>query len=147
MLNQADINGIEVYDAYGLWFTNGLKNMERPADLKEAESQSWPERDGREYRLTTKLDDYDVSLYAVLSAPTMAEFLVKKAALNAVLGNGLIKEWFVYSTGITYNIKYNRTTNLEFINTVGAISAKFNLELTVTLQQQEETFYILDGNG
>jgi hypothetical protein len=43
---QAKLNGVDFYEGYGVVFTNGLKNMEVPPELKDAESYDWPDEDG-----------------------------------------------------------------------------------------------------
>ncbi|RZK69856.1 MAG: hypothetical protein EOO85_21850 [Pedobacter sp.] len=147
MLNQALLNTIEVHDAYGVVFLDGLKNLDRPADTKQAEEKSWAEKNGREYRLTSVLDDYNATLDVALVGNNMAEFQAKKSAFFDELRSASLHELEVVSTGITHTFKYNSCNNYKHVNPTSGVGATFTLDITVTVGTQPDTIIILDGNG
>ncbi len=148
MAEQAELDGIGMEAAFNAAFLSGLKNMERPADVKAVDSQSWPERNGREYILTDKLDDYDVSLECVVQGDTTAEAITNKDALILALNPLVIHTLHVISTNKTYNIKYNKTTGFDFLQTSTGYGIKMTLDLTVLVGvDQVINTLILDGNG
>ena len=124
MLNQAKLNGIDIFEGYGLVVEKGLKNLEAPADPKASESYDWPERHGNEYLLTDKVSDLDASLECAMVADTMVQLLANKDALYAVLRNGQFKTLEVITTGKTYDIKFNKTSGFDFVRVDEGAAAK-----------------------
>jgi len=145
---QATINTLDFETIYGVTFLNGLKDMEQPAPMKEAESYDWPERDGREYFMSGKVEDYDVSLDVVQVGADMSEFLARKAALVGVLQSPIFHAIYVASTGVSYSTKYKSITSYQHLTgLVGQVGAKYTINLTVLTGGQVAPLFILDGNG
>lgn len=147
MLNQALLNGLELHDTYGVVVENGLKNMEIPADPKQVEEYDWPERNGKEYRFTDKVQDATAQLDCVMVADTMGELLTNKDALFGVLQNGQPHSIYVFETDSTHTVKYNGVTGFEFVKPSEGAGLRFSLQFTILKGALPDTIKILDGNG
>lgn len=148
MAEQAELDGIGMEAAYGVAFLSGLKNMERPPDPKASEGYDWPEMQGNDYLLNDKFDDYDVSLDLVIQGSDIADAISKKDAMMASLSPATFHTLFVFVTGKTYNIKYNKTTGFDFLQTSTGYGIKMTLDITVLVGvEQNEQLIILDGNN
>lgn len=125
---QAKLNGVDFYEGYGVVFTNGLKNMEVPPELKAAESYDWPEEDGTDELLIEVYKDTDVSLDCVLRGNNLQDAKNRKDALIAILGQPKYKQFWVASTGKTYLVKYRGISSFEWLDTQ---NIRFKLDLTI----------------
>lgn len=127
---QAKLNGVDFYEGYGVVFTNGLKNMEVPPELKEAESYDWPDEDGTDELLIEVYKDTDVSLNCVLHASDLQSAIVRKDSLVEVLTEPRYKQFWVASTNKTYFIKYRGIPkdSFEWLDTQ---TISFKLDLTI----------------
>jgi hypothetical protein len=125
---QAKLNGVDFYEGYGVVFTNGLKNMEVPPELKEAESYDWPDEDGTDELLTSVLKDTDVSLDCALRGNDLQDAKTRKDALVSVLKEPRYKQFWVASTNETYFVKYRGISSFDFVNPT---VMRFKLDLTI----------------
>lgn len=152
ILNQGNFDGNNFFSVYGIIVTLGLRSTDGIVSMKEGLVQSWPEFNGSEYFLTNKKEDYTVSWACVLIASNEADYTTKKGALDALLGNGLVKNVFLTMLNKTFVVKFNKAsalTVLEKSNT--RIAVAFTLEFTVlvnpTNQSDQIVYTIIDGNG
>jgi hypothetical protein len=146
-LHQAKLNGKYFCTTYGVGIQSGLKNTSTPAELKPAQEQDWPDRDGKEYFLTDKIQDVNVTLVCWLKASSLTDFFSKKNALETELKLPVLKDLWVAETNQTYKVKYNKISNYNFITAKVTPFARFNIELTIVVGQQADTLIIRDGNG
>lgn len=131
-LNQAKINGVELFSVYGVGISSGLKNMDQPAQVKEAEVYDWEDEHGREYMLSGLLQDSDVTLDCFMKADTLAQFQSYKSAFENMLRIPAYKSFLVIPTGVTHQVKYNRIADFDWKSKeAGKVAATFNLELTI----------------
>jgi len=149
MLNQAKLNGVDFESGYGIAIMSGLKNVRTPANPKPAQEQDWPEMNGKEYVLTGALQDIDVSLDCVISAPTVEEFNYRLDTFEAILQVPVLKTLWVALTGRTYNVKFNSITDFDWASINPIPVAKFKLNLTIVQNTEDQPVIttILDGNG
>jgi hypothetical protein len=146
-LFQAKLNGKFFCTNYGVGIQAGLKDMSTPADPKLAIEKDYPERNGKEYRLSSKVQDVNVTLVCWLKATSITDFFNKKTALETELNLPVLKDFWVAETNQTYKVKYNKISNYNFIVAKSTPFARFNIELTIVVGQQENTLIIRDGNG
>jgi hypothetical protein len=131
-LNQAKINGLDLYSSYGVGIESGLKNMDKPPELKPAQEYDWGDQNGKEYFLTDKLQDTDVTLTCFLYAATLSEFSSRKAALMTMLHKPTFKTFENTLTGSIYSVKYNKVNDFDWMkDNDGKQGARFKLELTI----------------
>lgn len=131
-LNQAKINGLDLYSSYGVGIESGLKNMDKPPELKPAQEYDWEDMPGKEYFLTDKLQDTDVTLTCFLYADNLATFNTRKSALLTMLQAPTFKTFESLATGSIYKVKYNKVSDFDWVlNSDGKQGARFKLELTI----------------
>lgn len=145
-LNQAKLNGNFFCTTYGVGIQGGLKDMSTPADPKPAIEKDYPERDGKIYRLSSKVQDVNVTLVCWLKATSLTDFFNKKNALETELRLPVLKDFWVAETNQTYKVKYNKISNYNFIVAKSTPFARFNIELTIVVGQQPVVEYVIDGN-
>jgi len=131
MEGQAKINGLDVFSAYGVVIQSGLKNMERPAELKDAIEYDWEDENGKEYYINPNLKDTDVVLNCVFVAGTMSGLISKKNAFEMMLNQPAFKYIQSLITGSLFRFKYNKISNFEWLGDAESGGAKFNLEITL----------------
>lgn len=131
-LNQARINGVELFSTYGVGISSGLKNMDQPPKKKADESYNWEDEQGVEYKLNGLLEDSEVTLSCFMKAPSMAEFRTKQAAFENMLRLPAFKSFEVLDSATTHQVKYNEITNYDrkLLND-GSVAATFDLGLTI----------------
>lgn len=151
VLNQAKINGLSLHSAYGVGIESGLKNMDRPPELKDAEVYDWGDQNGSEYNLTDRYKDTDVTLNCFMKADSMTEFNANKQALTDMLRMPAMKTFENLISGKAYLIKYNKMSDYDWISTrPGSLAAKFKLDLTIirggTNTPETKASFVIDDN-
>lgn len=147
---ETTIDNINIFQVYGVGIESGLKSLTQPAELKATEEYDWPERHGKEYFLTDKVNDTKVVLKCWIKGNSLTDFMSKKDAFEAMLRKPVFKILRDAITSKEYTVKYDKISGFDWrTKNTGKPSAKFNLELTIIqdpLNQPSQTT-ILDGNG
>lgn len=149
ILNQAKINGLDLFSAYSVGIVSGLKDMTMPADLKIVEAYDYPEVNGKEYSLISAIQDVDISLSCFMIGSSMSDLIAKKNDFCTMLQSPDYKELTVTDTGVVYTVKYNKISSWAVdIARDNSRIAKFNLELTIIMGNTNQIItIIMDGNG
>lgn len=130
-IDQGNIDDLNLYGVYGVIIEAGLKTLLQDPDLKDPETQEWPEQNGIEVDLTERYyKARTVSLDVALIADTQDEYFSKYTALMAVLRSPGLRQLYLKRIDRSFFIYFVKSSNMTLITKFkgGKIGTKFTLE-------------------
>lgn len=106
------LNGLDVYESFGLIVSNGAASFLSMPKRKEALSYDWPDENGTQHDLDTIVfEEKQAVLSCAIRAEDLADFWAKRVAFQQELNKAGWQAWRIMDHDRDYLVRYIAETN------------------------------------
>lgn len=150
-MNQANLNGKDLYLEFHLTVFDGFKKLLVGGNPLPGYALSWPDEDGKQYDLDApvELDDFEGLLDLIIEGDTIDEVLVYQNKYTKEYRQKKIHSLHINSLNQDFKVLFGKVAGYEWVTTPTGHAVRFKQAILrvrddAIISNQEVVF---DGNG